>query len=32
MNTHSNYVLRTDPLSAGSDLTARQDATFHVTY
>lgn len=29
---HSNYVLRIDPLSAGSALTARQDATFNVTY
>jgi hypothetical protein len=29
---HSGYLLRIDPLSAGSDLTARQDATFHVTY
>lgn len=29
---HSGYVLRIDPLSSGSALADRQDATFQVTY
>lgn len=29
---HSNYLLRIDPVSASSALTARQDATFQITY
>jgi hypothetical protein len=29
---HSNYVLRIDPITAGSSTTDKQDATFRVGY